>query len=800
MTLYDLVSLADQLLRDGRGGEALELYLGWLGRQGDHPLAHMVWFNLGSVRLTLGDPAGAREALEEAIRLQPDFYASYINLGNACERSGAPVEAVAAWQRLVVRLPTVTGENIAYLTSALKQIARLGSSDQADAAMRQSLEIDPHQHEVMMHWLNGRQGMCRWPVIEPFARCDRKRLQESFAPLSLAAYTDDPMWQLTNAWHYQRLTVGQPERHFLDRHEALRLAPGSRPRVGYLSSDLRGHAIGYLMVELFERHDRERVEVFVYDIGHGDNHPLIRGRIRNAVEHWRDLHGTSDEEAAAQILADRIEILIDVNGYTNSARTRMLAMRPAPVIVNWLGYPGSMGTPYHHYLIADPFLIPEELEVFYSERVVRLPCYQANDRQRVVDPRQPTRAEVGLPEGAMVYGCFNEFKKITPLTWRLWMEILRQVPGSVLWLLSENATLIEKFRGLAAQAGVDPDRLIFSPRLPNHSHLARYPLLDLMLDCTPYGAHTTASDALWMGVPILTLAGLSFPARVCGSLVSAAGLPELVRATPEAFVAQAVALGHDRAALEGYRQRLREGRDTCVLFDTTLLAARLEDLFDLMLRDFREGRLPRPDLTNMGLYREIGMELDQEGMWFGARANLEAAYLEKLIERDRLCYISGDGRLWQASSREAAARRGLGFHDRLVALEDAGDLEGMLALVQRSGQDFREMARALGLLLEGERWLAAYLVAMLLANNGILDLEGRIALCVGGVAFGNPYEVERGAGALPGQMAALSAGERADLARRIVVPAVRVLRSGRFVQASPERSNPVVALLEAAIS
>ncbi|NGZ05434.1 MAG: glycosyl transferase [Magnetococcales bacterium] len=794
MNLVELIGHADRWMQAGQLEETIGLYREWLAMQVDHPQRHFALYNLGVVLLNSQDHAGARQAFEEAIGLQPDFYPSYINLGNALERLGLPGDAVACWRTLAERLSVVTGENIQYKSSALKQMARvLGPVDSGDF-LRQVLEIDPRHPEVREHWINGRQTRCDWPVIEPFGGCDRNHLMRGFAPLSLAVFTDDPLWQLANTAMFHRSDIGQPATVDLKAHQALRRAPPPRIRVGYLSSDLRVHAIGFLMAELFELHDRQQVEVFVYAVGLPIEDPM-KQRIRGAVEQWRDAYGLGDAELAALIVADGIEILVDVNGYTHSARTRMLAMRPAPVIVNWLGYPGTMGSPYHHYLITDGFIVPEELEFCYSEQVMRLPCYQPNDRQRVVDPYRPDRQAVGLPDGVMVYGCFNGTKKITPHTWDLWMRVLEQVEGSVLWLLHENDAAKERLVTLATGRGIAAERIVFAPRLPHAQHMARYPLVDLMLDSTPYGAHTTASDALWMGVPILTMAGLSFAARVCGSLVTAAGLGDLVCTGPDAFVARAVELGRNRELLDHYRTRLAAGRESCVLFDTPLLVSSLEGLYRQMRAAFLENRLPRPDLSNLELYREIAIELDAtDGVWFGTVERLKDAYLGKLVERDRLAYLPDDGRLWSAENRARAARQ-RPFLEVLLEWDDADDLNGLIHFVSQAGHDPADQLLAVAQAMIQDRVRAAYVVSMLLANAGYRHAVLAVGLCLGGVIFNNPQEVARGAGELPGQMAALTLEQRTHLVHALIKPVVALVEQAGRQGADPHQVALVLELL-----
>lgn len=652
----ELMGAAETLRAGGRADRAIALYRAWTARNAGHPLLYAMWFNCAVLLSNNDDLAGAQEALDETVRLNPGFMQGHINLGLVHERMGARAEAVGRWMHVTQQLHAVSAENLANKRAALKQLGRVLEAahfdPNAEDILRRSLDIDPHQRDVLQHWLSLRQRQCEWPVIAPWGELGRSRLLGGLSPLSLCAYTDDPLLQLANAARFGRLDVARP-------HGAPRLHHGpsntsARPRIGYVSSDLREHAIGFLMAELFEQHDPDAVDVHVYYCGIPAADAIHR-RIRQAVPRWTDIADMPDDQAATAIAADGIDILIDINGYTHGARSALLARRPAPVIVNWLGYPGTTGSADHHYIIADDFIIPRGSEIYYSERVMRLPCYQPNDRRRVVSPRRFSRAECGLPDQGMVYCCFNGAQKFTPFTWARWMEILRRTPGSVLWLMQGVATTDDRLRGLATAHGIAPDRLIFAPRMSNPEHLARYPLADLFLDTSPYGAHTTASDALWAGVPVLTLPGRSFASRVCGSLVAAAGLPELICRSADDYVTQAVSLADDPARLAALRSRLRAGRDTCTLFDTPLLARRLEALFRTMRDEARAGHLPRPDLSNLDLYHDIGVDLDRDDREMLAEPDYHTLYERELERHDAICLVRADSRLWHAPPALLAA-------------------------------------------------------------------------------------------------------------------------------------------------
>jgi len=651
LPVMELLGLTDQLNKGGEATLAIALYRAWIECNSDNPILHAIYFNYAVVLTGANELAAARAAHAEAIRLKPDFYPPYINLGHVLDRLGAGGDAVLTWQQLVTRLAGITGETINFKTVALKQIGRVlerGFLDaHAEEVLRQGLDINPDQSDVVQHWVSLRQRQCKWPVIQPFAQLTREKLLSGISALSLAAYTDDPMLQLANAYRYCKFNIGQPKQNFVHTHQdRLKNRKSPRLKIGYLSSDLREHAIGFLTTEVYELHDRNKVEIFLYYCGIAADDE-IKARIKAAGDHWVDVSPMTDEQAAQRVVDDEIDILVDVNGYTNGARTKMLAMRPAPIIVNWLGFPGTLGSPYHNYIVADPFIVPPESEFYYAEKVVRLPCYQPTDRKRVVSKVVPTRAEAGLPEDAIVFCCFNGAHKITPFTWQRWMTILQQVPGSVLWLLDSIETTNNRLKELASQHGIGPDRIIFAAKKRNPDHLARYPLADLFLDTAPYGAHTTSSDAMWMGVPVITLVGRSFASRVCGSLAKSAGMEDLICTTPQQFTALAIELGSNKEKLLKYRRQLQANRDSCVLFNTPLLVSELEKLYEGMWKDFSDGRLPRPDLSNLDVYNDIGTEIDKDDVEMMLVPDYNGLYTQKLTERDNYSYLRGDCRLWR---------------------------------------------------------------------------------------------------------------------------------------------------------
>jgi predicted O-linked N-acetylglucosamine transferase (SPINDLY family) len=641
--------------------EARQLYQVWISFNKEHPLLFIAHFNCSTLLQQLGDEQGGEEALKAALAMKPDFAPACINLGSSYERRGMAKEAVEQWRDGLERMASVTPDAVNYKITLMKQISRVLADNQSLAAaetmLTQCLELAPEARDVTEQYVAARLSQCKWPMASEDGKFTRRSLVSKLHPLSVCAYTDDPLFQLAASDKYVRTMAPIEERTTRFDRRTAPIDPKRRLRIGYVSSDLRHHAVGYLMVNFFEEHDRTDFEVFAYYTGIKADDP-IQARIKASVDHWRDIRGISDDEAAAQIAEDGIDILVDVNGHTRDARIGVFARRPAPIQVNWLGYPGTMGSSFHHYIVADDWTIPDYAEAWYSEKVLRLPCYQPNDRKRIVDETVPTRADFGLPDNAFVFCCFNASHKFTRFTFDRWMEILKATENSVLWLLDYSPETNQRLREQAAERGVDGSRLVFAPKLPNARHLARYPLADLFLDSVPYGAHTTASDALWMGVPVLTWSGRCFASRVCGSLLRSAGLPDLVCETPEQFVSRGIQLaGAGRGELEIVKARLLANRDTCTLFDVAKLSRALEGLYRQMRSDYISGNLPRPNLANLDAYFDIGVAQDHELREMGALTDYEGFYRAQLARRHYHHPMAADGRLWEGEEKSDTPMR-----------------------------------------------------------------------------------------------------------------------------------------------
>jgi len=392
----------------------------------------------------------------------------------------------------------------------------------------------------------------------------------------MLAAQDDPAMQVLTARNFVARKFGTLKNGNLGAARIRR--PRDRLRIAYVSGDLCTHAVGLLLPEFLESHDRTKVEVFGYCWSPEDGSPL-RQRLINAFEHFERIDRLDDETAAAKIAAAGIDILVDLHGLSAGVRPGILALKPAPITVTWLGFIGPTAMPWIDYVIGDRFTLTDELEPYYSERMIRLNgCFLPGDRKRQIG-KAATRQECGLPENAFVFATFNNAYKLNPVMWDCWMRILRQVPESVLWVVDDNVWATEHLREAALASGIDSTRLIFNPRTSHADFLGRLPLADLFLDNHPYNAGSTASDALWMGLPILTLSGRTFVSRMGGSLLTAIGVPELITYHLADYERKAVALATNPQELDQLREKLSRTRHSSQAFDMKSLARQIEAMF-----------------------------------------------------------------------------------------------------------------------------------------------------------------------------------------------------------------------------
>ena len=455
LSLAELVNEAQRLQAGGRTDAAVALYQRWL-QSGPVAMRHVACFNLGTLLGALQRPAEAETAYRDAVALQPDFPHARLNLGHLLERSGQHDAALAEWRAVVAARPAVDLQVHAW-NNIGRLLEQLRHYPEAESALRQSLQLDPAQPNVVQHYVHLRQKQCAWPVYQPVGEVGPNRLMQGTSLLAMMGLSDDPALQLLSATRFALERVPKPAP--LPLYKSMPPRTG-KIRIGYLSGDLHMHAVGLLSPELFELHDRSKFEVWAFCWTPESDQPQ-RKRIVAAMDHLVRLGGVDDSTAARLIAEAGIDVLVDLQALTNGARPAILGHRAAPVQVSYLGLPGTSGLPGVDWILADHYVLPPEAEPYYTERPLRLPhCYQVSDRQRDVAPR-PQRSTYGLPEDRLVYCSFNNNHKFTAEMFGAWMRILQQVPDSVLWLLADNDTARENMLRQADSHGVARDRLVF---------------------------------------------------------------------------------------------------------------------------------------------------------------------------------------------------------------------------------------------------------------------------------------------------------------------------------------------------
>ncbi len=582
-----------------------------------------LWNNRGVALWNLKRPDEAQASYERALALEPGFAEAWGNRGLALRDMGRLEEARASFETVL----TLEPGNAVAMNSHGNVLRDLKKYDQAIQSYSAAIQARPAYAEALInrgytHWalkqydtgmtdvelaltfepdypygrgevLHARMYAADWRdfaarkrELEELVRAGKRAIQ----PFDFQAIAESPAdsQACSRIW-----VVDKYPRMPARLHDPAARKDKQKVRIGYVSGEFRQQATAILMAGLYERHDREKFEIVALDSGSNDQSPM-RTRLEKAIDRWIGITGLSDEQAADVVRDAQIDILVNLNGFFGEARMGVFARRPAPIQVNYLGFPATLGAPYIDYIIADKVVIPEGEQRFYDEQVVYLPdCYQANDDKGRPVAQTPLRADVGLPQDGFVFCNFNSAYKLTPETFDSWMRILKHVDGSVLWQLESAAPFAANLRHEAEARGVAPDRLVFAPDLPTDEHLARLKLADLFLDGLPYNAHTTASDALWAGVPLITRKGTTFPGRVAASLLEAVSLPELVTDSAEEFEALAVTLASNPEAFKKIRARLEKNRDTSALFDTDRFRKNIEAAYTQMWRRWLAGEEPR---------------------------------------------------------------------------------------------------------------------------------------------------------------------------------------------------------------
>ena len=548
--------------------------------------AHVeAWTNRGALLQELGRLTDALASFDRALALSPQHVPAHFNRANALRHLKRPLDGIASYDRVIALKPD-HAEAHNGRGALLQELRRL---PEALAAYEEAYRLDPRLDYVQGRRLHVKMAMCDWIDLDTErARLhalaeDTGKASEPFEFLCLSsssaaqlrcaqAFVDD-RYPVRGAWQ------GAKREH-------------RKIRVGYVSGEYREQATAYLTAGLFESHDRERFEVTAIGTGPNDLSPM-RTRLERAFDRFHDVANETDARIADLIRHEEIDILVNLNGYFGLERTAIFAQRPSPIQVNYLGFPGTMGAPFIDYIVADRTVLPEGEQQYFAEKVAYLPyTYQPNDRKRAEPGTAISRKECGLPETGIVFCCFNNTHKLTPELFDVWMRLLDKIPGSVLWVLEANAAVPDNLRREARRSGVVPERIVFAPTLKLADHLSRVRLADLFLDTLPHNAHTTASDSLWCGVPVITCIGTTFAGRVAASLLNAVSLGELVTRSLDEYETLALRLASEPERLRAIKSRLAVGRDSAALFDTVGYTRSLEAAYVKMWERHLNGEPP----------------------------------------------------------------------------------------------------------------------------------------------------------------------------------------------------------------
>ncbi len=545
------------------------------------------WFSRANALQQLRLFPEALASYDKALAIRPDFAEGYYDRGRALQALRRFDDALGDFDTALAMNPFFADCLYSY-GNALRELNRL---EDAIAAFERLLDFAP-EHEFLKGMLLYTKMFCgdwdRFEFLADAVKWDIEsghKVAEPFVYQAISSSVED-LQRCAEIFAAARYPRADTQVWSGERYDHGKI------RIGYVSGEFRYQATSILIAELFERHDKDRFALYAFDNGWDDGSSL-RARINRACDEVVDISGLGDLAAATAIRQREIDILVDLNGYFGSDRTGVFACKPAPVQVNYLGFPGTMGADYMDYIIADAVVIPPEQRAFYTEKVVYLPdAYQANDTSRRLAERTPTRGEFALPDQAFVFCCFNNTYKITPDVFGVWMRLLGRVEGSVLWLLQHNEVTPRNLRREAERRGIAPERLVFAKGIPLEEHLARHRLADLFLDTLPYNAHTTGNDALWAGLPLVTCEGSTFPGRVASSLLRAVGLPELIAGSLEEYEELALKLAQDRDLLASIKAKLARNRDACALFDAGRFARHIEAAYTAMWERSRRGDPP----------------------------------------------------------------------------------------------------------------------------------------------------------------------------------------------------------------
>lgn len=582
VTLYNYAIVLKALRRPA---EAFERFTQALAINPNIP---ETWNNRGTVLKDLKRFEDALADFDKSIALKPDYADALHNKGNSLAELRHYDQALAAYDKALLLNPN----HAQVWFSRGRTLGIMKRNEDAAKSLTRAIELVPDYSFAKGNLIHQKMLCCDWAQFDSLVKSieqDIRAGRKSAEPFGYQAVSDSAsnLRRCAEIYAAEMCSRSQVQLWSGERYDNAKI------RLGYLSGEFCNHATAILMAGVFEQHDKNCFELFAFDNGQDDGSE-IRKRINSAFDRVIGIADIGDLEAATIIKSNKIDILVDLNGYAGFARSGVFSLRPAPIQVNYLGFPGTMGTDYMDYILADGCVIPLDHAAYYSEKIVYLPdTYQANDSKRTIADHTPTRSEVGLPTTGFVFCCFNNNYKISPEIFDIWMRLLINFEGSVLWLFEQSVEASRNLKREAEQRGVAQQRLVFAPRVRLQEHLARHRLADLFLDTLPYNAHTTASDALWAGLPLLTCRGNAFAGRVAASLLHAVGLPELVTGNLADYEALALKLAREPALLAEIKAKLARNRDICPLFDTARFTRHIEAAYTTMWEKYQRGEAPK---------------------------------------------------------------------------------------------------------------------------------------------------------------------------------------------------------------
>ncbi|MDA9287481.1 tetratricopeptide repeat protein [Amylibacter sp.] len=550
----------------------------------DYVSAH---YNMGIALQKQNKLEEAIEAYNKALAIKPDYAEAHYNMGIALQKQNKLEEAIEACNKALAIKPDYAAayNNIGF---ALNDQNKL---EEAIEAYNKALDIKPDYESARAVNLHQHAHICNWDNIAKDVKLipELGTSDKHVSPFALLPLEDAPDRHLIRSKIYAKAKYPEKALSSIGR-------PSKKPkriRIGYFSTDFKEHPVAYLISKVLEQHNRDEFEVFGYSV-HGSSSCTMRQRLEKSFDNFTDVQSMSDRDITLKARQDKIDIAVDLNGYTKNTRTGIFAYRAAPIQINYLGYPGTLGADFMDYIVADRFLIPSQNQKHFNEEPLYLPnTYMPTDNSREMSKKKITRSDMGLPDDAFVFCCFNNNYKISPNEFDIWMRLLTKVENSVLWLRQSNQFSNINMKNEAQKRKVDPSRLVFADKVPMDEHLARQRFADLFLDTFAFNAHTTASEALWAGLPVVTKVGLGFAARVAGSLLNAVGLPELVTETEQDYEELILELATNPTKLSEIKDKLATNRLTQPLFDTDLYTKHLENGYQQAYQNYFDGNLPQ---------------------------------------------------------------------------------------------------------------------------------------------------------------------------------------------------------------